>query len=92
MAYISEFQLPAGLFCLSPAVVLQAIGNTVKQLMTRLLESKTVKNLKQLFMKIEDRKRTKKAEAGRKGISLGDEVEQSISSFFQDHADAMCQQ
>lgn len=62
----------------------QALGNTFRQLVTRLSKSKTIKNIKKLFAKEEKLEKGKKAGAAKVSKSLGDEVEQSITAFFQE--------
>ncbi|CDJ64390.1 hypothetical protein, conserved [Eimeria necatrix] len=61
-----------------------ALGNTFRQLVTRLSKSKTIKNIKKLFAKEEKLEKGKKAGAAKVSKSLGDEVEQSITAFFQE--------
>ena len=57
---------------------------------TRISEGKAVKSIKNLFKTKQDLESQKKAAAAKKGPSLGDEVEQSVTAFFQVHAHAVC--
>ncbi|CDJ32979.1 uncharacterized protein EMH_0049690 [Eimeria mitis] len=69
-----------------------AIGNTCKQLVSRLAKSKTITNIKELFATKQDRMKSREAAAAKKNASLGDEVEQSLTAFFQGHEQKRCQQ
>ncbi|CDJ50105.1 hypothetical protein, conserved [Eimeria brunetti] len=68
-----------------------ALGNTCKQLVSKLSKSKAVTNIKELFATKQDKKKLREAAAAKKAASLGDEVEQSLTAFFQEHEQQRCQ-
>ncbi|CDI87492.1 hypothetical protein, conserved [Eimeria praecox] len=68
-----------------------AIGNTCKQLVSRLAKSDAITNIKKLFATKQDRKKLRDAASAKKRASLGDEVEQSLTAFFQGHDKQRCQ-
>ncbi|KAL8429362.1 hypothetical protein Efla_001200 [Eimeria flavescens] len=70
-----------------------AVGNAVKRILTRLAKSKAVKNIKKLFKTredVENEKKLAKLTASSKSQSLGDDVETSVSSFFQFQRPTWC--
>lgn len=71
-------------------MLFQALGNTFKQLISRMAKSKAITNIKELFSTPQDRKKLRES-AAQTTASLGDEVEQSLTAFFQGHERQRCQ-